>query len=73
MELILGATPPPTTNLVGAGLKRIVEGLRDAVHIPLHPALHCVLDLSGVVLHPEALALLTPAPRPRNGVRRTTS
>ena len=45
-------------HLVRAALQRVVEGLRYAVHVPLHPPLHGVLDLASVVLHPEAFALL---------------
>ena len=51
---------PPTTpapRLVLAGLQGVVEGLRDAVHVPLHPAADGVLDLTGVMFHPEAFAL----------------
>ena len=44
-------------HLVRAALQRVVEGLRYAVHVPLHPPLHGVLDLANVVLHPEAFAL----------------
>lgn len=40
-----------------AGLQGVVERRWDAVHVLLHPALHRVLHLTCVVLHPEALAL----------------
>lgn len=45
------------TRLQSAGRESVVEGLRDAVHVPLDPPPDGVLDLAGVVLDPEALAL----------------
>lgn len=44
-------------DLVLARRQRRAEGLGNAVHVPLHPAIHGVLDAARVVLHPETLAL----------------
>ncbi len=52
-----GVTIVELTRLQRAGRQRVVEGLRDAVHVPLDPPPDGVLDLAGVVLDPEALAL----------------
>lgn len=45
------------SHLVRAGLQRVSERLRDAVHVSAHPSLHRVLHLASVVLHREAFTL----------------
>lgn len=42
---------------MAAAGQRPVKRLRDAVHVPLHPPFHGVLNPASVVLHPEVLAL----------------
>lgn len=44
-------------HLERARSQRRAEGVRDQVHVPFRPAVHGVLDDTGVVLNGEAMAL----------------
>lgn len=50
-------TKKTPSHMQRAGLQGVVERVRHMVHIPLHPALHRVFNLPGVMFHPETIAL----------------